>query len=213
MSRSATTAASSLEARPSVARRVASVFTSSAVPPLAEESQPRSIPVAGPQEVRTSDLSWAVRERNRGYFVAGSISRSRPPVLARQGKGAIVNIASISAHVGHANLALYGAAKASVKSMTEALSGELGPMGIRVNAVSPGSIVTPLSSGAGTQEYRDETVRITPLGRKGQPEDIAGAVAYFVSPAASFVTGQTILVDGGRWANGRIPQVPARPPR
>ncbi len=136
--------------------------------------------------------------------------RAVAPVMVRQRSGAIVNIASISAHVGHANLALYGAAKASVMSLTQALAGEMGPHGIRVNAVSPGSIVTPLSSqpGAGLDSYRDLTIQMTPLGRKGLPEDIAGAVAYLVSPAASFVTGQTILVDGGRWANGRIPQVP-----
>ena len=135
------------------------------------------------------------------------------PIMIRQGSGAIVSIASIAGMIGHSNLALYGSAKASLINLTQALAGELGPYGIRVNTVSPGSIVTPASDRRDPRlsDYRDQTVRMTPLGRKGSPEDIAGAVAYLVSPAASFVTGQNILVDGGRLATGGIPQVPPTP--
>ncbi|MBI3743110.1 MAG: SDR family oxidoreductase [Chloroflexi bacterium] len=135
------------------------------------------------------------------------------PVMIRQGGGAIVNIASIAGLVGHENLAAYGAAKAAIVNMTEALAGELGPHKVRVNCVSPGTVQTPSVARADTRRegyagYKDPTIEQTPLGRKGSPDDIAAAVAYLASDAASFVTGQNLVVDGGRVATGRIPVLP-----
>ena len=131
--------------------------------------------------------------------------------MIKQGKGgAIVSIASIGGMWGHENLALYGSMKAALINFSQSLNGELGRYGIRVNSVSPGSIITPLSSrsNAGRPDYIDETIRMTPLGRKGIPANIAGAVAFLLSPAAEFISGQNILVDGGRGFLGRCP-VPA----
>jgi NAD(P)-dependent dehydrogenase (short-subunit alcohol dehydrogenase family) len=133
------------------------------------------------------------------------------PVMIKQGKGgSIVNIASIGGSIGHENLIPYGAAKASLINMTAAVAGELGPHGIRVNAVSPGTVVTPLTQAAEPlrQGFTKMTADMTPLRRLGNPDDIAGAVAFLCSPAASFITAINMLVDGGRLGCARIPMNP-----
>ena len=115
--------------------------------------------------------------------------------------GRIINIASIaSGQVGAGVLASahYCAAKGGVTGMTEALALELAPMGIRVNAVGPGAIDTPMTKGA----FADEQVKKgflarVPVGRIGQPEDIAGMVVYLASDEADYVNGATIFIDGG----------------
>ncbi|MBU0596933.1 SDR family oxidoreductase [Patescibacteria group bacterium] len=111
--------------------------------------------------------------------------------------GRIVNISSIASLVGFAGLAHYCASKGALNAMIRALALELAPKKITVNNVAPGAIVTPGASGASTPESAKQTIAMIPLARMGEPEDIAGAVAYLVSPSASYVTGQTIVVDGG----------------
>ena len=152
------------------------------------------------------DFNWALNAKAH-YITIHAIA----PVMVKQGKGgAIVNIASIGGSIGHENLTPYGSAKASLINMTAAVAGELGPHGIRATAVSPGTIVTPLTQAAEPlrQGFTEKTAEMTPLRRLGNPDDIAGAVAFLCSPAASFITGVNLLVDGGRLACARIPVNP-----
>ena len=120
--------------------------------------------------------------------------RAIVPLMPRG--GSIVNLTSIEAHRAAPGFAVYSAMKAAVASLTKSLALELGDRGIRVNCVAPDVIPTP---GIGWME--DATPR-TPLGRLGQVDDVAGAVAFLAGDLSSFVTGATIHVDGGNWAAG-----------
>ncbi len=123
--------------------------------------------------------------------------------LKRSGGGAIVNTASISGLVAVSTHA-YSASKAAVIQLTRTMARELGPQGIRVNSVAPGAVETPMTVGPRGDVSREERVQMmvrlterTPLGRIGQPDDIAHAALYLASDEASFVTGQVLAVDGG----------------
>ncbi len=118
-------------------------------------------------------------------------------MIDRGTKGVIINIASISGLRGSARLAPYGAAKAGVMHLTQTLAMELGPHGIRVNCVAPASIDTPDVARHMTPERRAATARAMPLGRTGVPDDIGGVVVMLASDLAGYVTGQTLLADGG----------------
>jgi 3-oxoacyl-[acyl-carrier protein] reductase len=127
-------------------------------------------------------------------------------VMTAQGSGSIVNVASSAIDVATAGLAPYTMSKAAVAALTKVLAVEVGPAGIRVNAVAPGWVPTPLSTprseaGGVDQEavrgMHDAMARMSPLGRVGTPEDIAHQVHYLVSDAAAFVTGQTLRPNGG----------------
>jgi NAD(P)-dependent dehydrogenase (short-subunit alcohol dehydrogenase family) len=116
--------------------------------------------------------------------------------MREAGGGSIVNMASEVAFSGSPGLAHYVASKAAVVGLTRTLARELGPSQIRVNAIAPGFIPTQASQGM-LAEARYDTSG-TPLGRVGQPADLLGALAFLVSDESSFVTGQTLLVNGGR---------------
>lgn len=120
-------------------------------------------------------------------------------------RGSIVNISSYSAQRSHRNAAAYDASKGGVDALTRAMAIDLAPFDIRVNAVAPGRIDVDehslLDPGA-----RRERGAFVPLGRTGQPEDIAGAVAFLVSDSAAYVTGQVLVVDGGVLAQLRTPK-------
>lgn len=113
------------------------------------------------------------------------------------GGGSMVFIASISGRTGAPRHAAYGAAKAALMAWVQSLALELGPLGIRANAVAPGSILTPRRAEAYTAEKKAEAARLIPLGRRGNPSEIAAAVLFLCSPLASYVCGQTLVVDGG----------------
>ncbi|MCZ8148002.1 MAG: SDR family oxidoreductase [Roseomonas sp.] len=119
--------------------------------------------------------------------------------MAAAGKlGAIVNLSSVNGHVAGANRSVYTATKHAVEGMTKAMAFELGPMGIRVNAICPGFVETPLTRPVlQDPKFRDRVVRSMPLGRVMQVEDIMGAVVFLLSPASVMVTGASLVIDGG----------------
>jgi 3-oxoacyl-[acyl-carrier protein] reductase len=113
--------------------------------------------------------------------------------------GAIVNVSSVAADAALPNTAVYSATKAAVNSITKVLAAELGPRKIRVNAVNPGMVETEGTHTAGITEsdMRKQVEAATPLGRIGQPQDIAPAVAFLASSDAAWITGQTLYISGG----------------
>lgn len=121
-------------------------------------------------------------------------------VMVAQGKGgAIVNMASTNGHVGEKGLAAYNASKAGVVLLTKTMAIELAPHKIRVNCVSPGFIITDLTQQSGfDQPFIDAYLEKIPLGRHGRPEDVANVFAFLASDEAGFVTGDSVVVDGGQ---------------
>jgi len=125
------------------------------------------------------------------------LCRAAIPRMAARGGGSIVNVTSISGVFGAPNHSAYGAAKAGLIHLTKTLAVEHGRDGIRVNAVSPGAVVTPATEAIVSPERQATLAAATPLQRPGRPEDIARAILYFASPMSDYVTGQMLLVDGG----------------
>lgn len=117
-------------------------------------------------------------------------------LMLAQNSGNIINIASIIAERGFRGLSAYAATKAGMIGMTRSLARELGPRGIRVNAVAPGYLETEMSGSLG-DEQRSQIERRTPLGRLGTVEDVVPVIEFLLSPASGYVTGQVITVDGG----------------
>ncbi|MGI6650010.1 MAG: SDR family NAD(P)-dependent oxidoreductase [Bacillota bacterium] len=119
------------------------------------------------------------------------------PIMIAKKKGAIINNASILGHVGFPATPAYNAAKGGVVVLTRNLALDYAPYNIRVNAVSPGFIKTPMVMNGLSEEVREQLAQAHPLGRLGEPEEVAQCVLFLASEAASFVTGISLLVDGG----------------
>lgn len=112
--------------------------------------------------------------------------------------GAIVNVSSAAATLGSPNEYVhYAAAKAGVDALTTGLAKELGPRGIRVNCVAPGTVRTDIHTVSGTPDRPDRMAKVIPLGRAGEPDDIAAAIAWLLGPEAAFTSGAVLRVAGG----------------
>jgi 2-hydroxycyclohexanecarboxyl-CoA dehydrogenase len=117
--------------------------------------------------------------------------------MTARGGGRIVNIASDAARIGTPREAVYAGAKAAVIGFSKSLAAEVARHGITVNVVSPATVDTPLLRGMLTSDQIERRQKANPMGRLGTPEDVAGAVVFFASPRAAYVTGQVLSVNGG----------------
>ncbi len=113
--------------------------------------------------------------------------------------GSVINIGSLSGHMATPGLSIYSATKGALNSITVSLSKELGPRKIRVNALNPGMVSTEglHSSGVMENEFEEEVLKVTPLGRIGRPDDIGKIAVFLASDDASWITGQLVNVSGG----------------
>jgi NAD(P)-dependent dehydrogenase (short-subunit alcohol dehydrogenase family) len=132
------------------------------------------------------------------FFACTEVGRH---MLSRK-SGCIINIASLASYRGWPRSALYAISKTGVKSLTETLAAEWGGRGVRVNGIAPGFVMTDMNRDKMPPERKARALDRTPAARFGETHDMAGAAIYLASPAASFVTGTTITVDGGFLAAG-----------
>ena len=129
------------------------------------------------------------------------IIRTVGSTMLQQGSGSVVNVSSVAAIRALPRLAAYSASKAALAAMTRSMAVEWARTGVRVNAVAPAYIETEMTAAVSERpRLRQSVIDRTPMGRWGQPEEVAWAVVFLASDAASYVTGHTLLVDGG-WAS------------
>ena len=132
---------------------------------------------------------WAMQEAGR--------------IMLAQGSGAVVNVSSLAGVASSPGMVHYGAAKAALVNLTRSAATEWGSQGVRVNAVAPGWVRTDLNSFAWTdQETADAFVAGAPLGRWGEPHEVADAIVFLAGATASYITGQTLVIDGGLSLSG-----------
>lgn len=143
--------------------------------------------------MRVADVQQAL---NVNLCGAICLAQSACKVMLRQRSGCIVNISSVHAVRGHSGVAVYSATKAALDGLTRSLARELGGHNIRVNSVAPGYFESDMVAGL-SEEAKGRIVRRTPLGRLGTVQDITELVLFLLSDRASFITGQTFVVDGG----------------
>lgn len=147
-------------------------------------------------EVTDEDFQQIIQTNLTAVFV---ISREVVKRMITAGRGSIVNISSMASQYGIPYVISYTATKAAIEGMTRAMATELSPLGIRVNCIAPGFIATDMSAKAlnNDAERKQKVMSRTPMGKLGEPEDIADAVFYLSSDAAKYVTGVILPVDGG----------------
>lgn len=145
----------------------------------------------------TTDADWdRVMDINLRSAVA--LSNALAPHMAQRGGGSIVLMASIAGLRGNRSIGLYGLSKAALAQLARNLAVEWGPQGVRVNAISPGLIETPLAhQPMADADFMRRRLAMTPLRRVGQPSEVAGAAVLLASAAGAFITGHNLVVDGG----------------
>ena len=146
-----------------------------------------------------TDIAVEEWERVMAVNVTGAFlcSRAIVPGMCRAGYGKVINISSATVFTGRPGYLHYVTSKAALIGMTRSLASEVGPDGVRVNAITPGSTATEVKRGTITPEARAEMAQLTALRRVQVPDDLVGAVLFLASPASDFITGQTLNVDGG----------------
>lgn len=157
---------------------------------------------AAMEDISDSDFESMFRVH---VFGMHSMCRAIVPGMAARGGGAVVNVTSIHAIRGQALTAHYSAAKGAILSYTKALAREKSPEGVRINAVAPGPIDTPLWRGDMNEEEIVETMAgrtgVIPLARLGTVDEVAAGIVFLLSPAASYLTGHIMTIDGGEVMN------------
>ena len=148
-------------------------------------------------EVSEADFDAVLRVNLKGSFLVGqAVARA----MAQAGRGSIVNMSSVNGVLAIPTIASYNVSKGGINQLTRVMALALADKGIRVNAVAPGTIATELAAKAvlTSDEARQKIMSRTPMGRLGEPSEIADVVAWLASDAASYVTGEIVTVDGGR---------------
>ena len=147
-------------------------------------------------DVSEEDFDRVLRVNLRGYFLVGQAAAR---AMAAAGSGSIINMSSVNGVMAIETIAAYVVSKGGVNQLTSVMALALAPKGVRVNAIGPGTILTEMSGALLTDEAaRRRVLSRTPMGRPGQPEEIAAIAVFLASEDSSYVTGQVIYADGGR---------------
>jgi 3-oxoacyl-[acyl-carrier protein] reductase len=149
-------------------------------------------------------VSEAVIDQMLGIGIKGAVWGAQALLAHRRaGRGAsIINMASPVAERGYPNTSIYSSVKGALVTLTRTLSAELGPQGVRVNALAPGSVPTPGAVGLNDKAEYERRARTIPLRRLGHEDDVADSVAFLLSPSAAFINGEILHIDGGIAAAG-----------
>ena len=150
-------------------------------------------------EITEEDFDAVLRVNLKGAFLMGQAAAR---AMASTGAGAIVNMSSVNAVLAIPSIASYNVSKGGINQLTRVMALALVDKGIRVNAVAPGTIATELAAKAvlTSEEAKARILSRTPMRRLGQPSEVADAVAWLASDAASYITGEIVVIDGGRMA-------------
>ena len=140
------------------------------------------------------------------FMSAVYCSKAVAPILLPKGSGSVLNVASVAGFIASPGLTYYSSAKAALINLTKTLAREWAASGIRVNAVAPGWVETEMNERARQEapEFVRSTTAAIPLGRWGQPEEVASAAVFLCSPAASFITGAVLVIDGGQTVSNLV---------
>lgn len=147
-----------------------------------------------PFDMPMSDFEWAYR---LNVFSLFRLTQLCAPHMSQRGGGAVLNISSMAGENTNSGMASYASSKAAVNHLTRNVAYDLGPMGVRVNAIAPGAIKTHALATVLTPDIEKHMLAKTPLNRLGEPSDIAYAALFLCSPASSWVSGQVLTVSGG----------------